>query len=103
MFDHYSVLVSPLADRKLASHIRFLALVSEPATTRLYDAYEQALTSLERNPYVYPIYEPISKIDAELHSLILNKRYRIVFEIREKAVYVLDIQDCRQDSDKNIV
>ena len=101
--DNFAVLVSPQADRKLASHIHFLARVSEPAAGRLYDAYEEALGALAENPRGYPRYEPLSKIEAELHALLFAKRYRIVFEIRDDAVYIYDIQDCRQDVDKSLV
>jgi hypothetical protein len=101
--DKFAVLVSPQADRKLASHIHFLARVSEPAAGCLYDAYEEALGSLAENPFGYLRYEPHSEIAAELHAKFLAKRYRIVFEIRDDAVYVYDIQDCRQDIDKNLV
>ena len=101
--DNFTVLVSPRADRKMASHFQFLARVSEPAAGRLYDAYEEALGNLAENPRGYPRYEPLSEIAAELHKKIFAKRYRIVFEIREDDVYIYDIQDCRQDIDKSLV
>ena len=101
--DKFDVLVSPQADRKMASHIHFLARVSEPAASRLYDAYEEALRGLEENHRGYPRYELHDKITAELHSKLFEKRYRIVFEIRDSAVCIYDIQDCRQDVDKSLV
>ena len=101
--DNFTVLVSPQADRKLAAHIHFLARVSEPAAERLYDAYEEALGTLAENPHGYLRYEPHSEIAAELHAKLFAKRYRIVFEIRGDAVFIYDIQDCRQDVDKNLV
>ena len=101
--DKFSVFVSPQADRKLASHIHFLARVSEPAAGRLYDAYEEALGVLADNPHGYRRYEPHDKMDAELHAMLFAKRYRIVFEVRDDDVYVYDIQDCRQDIDKNLI
>jgi hypothetical protein len=42
-------------------------------------------------------------IDAQLRYKLFGKRYRIVLEIVGNAVYVYDIQDCRQDVDKNII
>ena len=87
----------------MASHIYFLARVSEPAAGRLYDAYEGALEALAENPHGYPRYEPDSEIPAQLHKKLFAKRYRIVFEVRDGAVYIYDIQDCRQDADKSLV
>jgi len=101
--DNFAVFVAPRADRKMASHIHFLARVSEPAAGRLYDAYEEALGALAENPRGYPRYEPHSEIAAELHAKLFAKRYRIVFEIRGDAAYIYDIQDCRQDIDKSLV
>jgi len=87
----------------MASHIHFLARVSEPAAGRLYDAYEEALGALAENPHGYPRYEPHREIAAVLHAQLFAKRYRIVFEICGDAVYIYDIQDCRQDIDKSLV
>ena len=42
-------------------------------------------------------------IDVQLRYRLFGKRYRIVFEIVGNSVYIYDIQDCRQDSDKNLM
>ena len=75
--DKYNVQIAPSADRKLASHIEFLARVSENAAARLYKDYEETLG--------------------------FRKRYRIVSEIVGDNVYAYDIQDCRQDTDNNLI
>ena len=101
--EKYQVYVAPAADRKLAAHMEFLARVSENAALRLYAAYEDTLNFLAESPQSCPIYAPKTPIDAELRSKMLGKRYRIVFEIVGNSVYVYDIQDCRQDMDKNLI
>ncbi|MDR0249449.1 MAG: type II toxin-antitoxin system RelE/ParE family toxin [Oscillospiraceae bacterium] len=98
-----SVFVDPQADRKLAHHIEFLARVSEAAATRLYQAYEDALHFIMDFPEACPAYLPQKPTDARLRYSPFGKRYRIVFEVVGGEVYVYDIQDCRQDSDKNLV
>ena len=95
----YSVSVYPPAEQKLAAHVEFLALVSENAAQNLYEAYEESLNFLETSPETCPIYLPNPKYRYKL----LSGRYRIVFAIDGQIVYVYDIQDCRQDSDKNFV
>jgi len=99
----YTVHVDRAAYEKMYSHVRFLAQVSVPAAQRLEDTFGAALDSLEENPRGYPRYGPRSEIKAELHAMLFAKRYRIVFEILDGAVYVYDIQDCRQDIDKSLV
>jgi hypothetical protein len=99
----HSVFVEPSADRRLAAHVEFLARVSEKAAVRLYKAYEESLRFLEDNPQSCPLYIPQMPIEAELRYKLFGKRYRIVFEIVGSAVYAYDIQDCRQDIDKNLI
>ena len=99
----YFVLVEPLADERLAAHIEFLARVSENAAIQLYHAYEESLNFLADAPTSCPPYLPKVPIDAQLRYKLFGKRYRIVFEIIDNAVYVYDIQDCRQDIDKSIL
>jgi len=99
----FKVFVDPQADRKLAAHIEFLARVSETAAVRLYNEYEEALNYLKHSPTSCPPYIPQKPINTKLMYKLFGKRYRIVFEIIENAVYAYDIQDCRQDVDKNFL
>ena len=69
----------------------------------MYDALEKAIDSLKHNPAICPHDMPQFATDAELRYKLCAKRYCIVFEIVGKAVYVYDIQDCRQNTDKNLL
>jgi plasmid stabilization system protein ParE len=97
------VYVAPAAEEKMTAHIRFLAQVSVSAAERLYNTLCVAIDELEDNPCGYPRYAPRIPVDANLHYKLCQKRYRLVFEIIGNTVYVYDIQDCRQDTDKNVV
>jgi mRNA-degrading endonuclease RelE of RelBE toxin-antitoxin system len=101
--EKYRIFVEPSADRRLTAHIEFLAHVSKNAAVQLYKAYEESLWFLENSPKNCPIYIPQALMDAELKYKLFGKRYRIVFEILGNTVYVYDIQDCRQDIDKNLI
>jgi len=100
---NYIVKVGAAAYFKMCAHEHFLAQVSVPAAQRLHDAFEATLNLLEENPCGYLRYEPQNKLDAELHAVLFAKRYRVVYEIRGEIVYIYDVQDCRQDIDKNLV
>ena len=99
----YIVRVDVAAKRKMEGHARFLARVSVPAAQILRNAYISALKSLETNPQRCPLYIPNVDIEAELRYLLFTQRYRIVFEIVDTTVYVYDVQDVRQNEDKNLV
>ena len=101
--EKYHILIDPPADKKFAVHIEFLARVSENAAVRLYNAYEKALGFLEDSPKSCPPYIAPKPIEADLKYKLFGKRYRIVFEIIGNEVYVYDIQDCRQSTDKSLV
>jgi len=101
--ESYIVHVNPAAVRKLVAHIEFLWRINEGAATILYDDYNNALKFLECTPEICPIYIPKIAIDAEFRYKIFGKRYRIVFEIVNSAVFIQDVQDCRQDDDKYIL
>ena len=88
---------------KMFDHSRFLAQVSVSAAQRLHVELEKSFDFLKDSPESCPIYVPQNPVDAELRYKLFGKRYRIVFEIIGDAVYVYDIQDCRQDADKNLV
>ena len=99
----YTVVVKPTAIRRLASHVEFLARVSEEAASALVAEYDESIEFLESNPESCPPYIPKLSIDAELRYKLFWKRYRVVYEVIGNTVYVYDIQDCRQDSDKNLI
>ena len=99
----YAVSVDADAKTKMANHANFLAQVSISAAHRLRNAYYSALKSLEMNPQRCPLYTANSDIEEELRYLLFSNRYRIVFEVVGKAVYVYDVQDARQNVDKNLI
>jgi mRNA-degrading endonuclease RelE of RelBE toxin-antitoxin system len=99
----YQVFVDPIADKKFAAHLEFLARVSENAALRLYDEYEASLLFLRDSPEICPAYLLEKHIDAKLQYHLFGKRYRIVFEILDDQVFVYDIQDCRQNFDKDLI
>jgi len=95
----YVVSVLPMAEEKLATHLQFLTAVSESAAQKLYQSYRDALAFIATNPESCPLYLPSPSYRYKL----FGKRYRIVFQIVESTVYADDIQDCRQDEDKNLI
>ena len=99
----YSVFIEPSADERLASHIEFLARVNNDAAVKLFLEFEDALGILRDYPEICPLYMHNMPVDAILRYKLFGKRYRIVFEIVDNAVFVYDIQDCLQDTDKNLV
>jgi len=99
----YRVLVSPAANDRMYDHFLFLAQVSEKAAHNLLARLLKDIQSLEymphRNPYLDRPYLEQGKYRYKLSF----RRYRIVYQIVKDCVYVDDIQDCRQDDEKNVL
>ena len=100
---NYNVHVDTAAYDKMFDHIRFLAQVSISAAERLYGDLTESIDFLKSSPASCPLYLSVRLKDVELHYKLCGKRYRIVFEIIGNDVFVYDIQDCRQDTDKSLV
>lgn len=95
--NQYKVLISDEATQMLIYHARFLAQVSEPAAIRLIDAFQKSASSLtqfpKRNPWLIDPLIPKGKY----RKFLLEKRYLLIYQIKEKTVYIDAVVDTRQD------
>ncbi len=93
----YKVIVSDRARQMLASHVRFLAQKSPTAARRAKNDLMDAIFSLNQMPERYPFLDaefiPLNKY----HKMFVEKRYLILYQIKDQIVYVDYIVDCRQD------
>ena len=95
--EKYRVIVSKKAAEMLVSHAAFLAGVSEEAANRLIQAFEGAANSLETMPKRCPwlVSEYISR--NKYRKLLIEKKYLLLFQIKDNTVYIDYVLDCRQD------
>lgn len=93
----YTVVISDEAKQMLVSHARFLAQVSEHAAMRLVGDFQVRVKSFEqfpeRNPWLAELLIPLGKY----RKLLLEKRYLLVYQIKENTVYVDAVVDTCQD------
>ncbi|MBS3977903.1 MAG: type II toxin-antitoxin system RelE/ParE family toxin [Syntrophomonadaceae bacterium] len=93
----YDIVVSDEATQMLVSHARFLAQVSESAALRLMETFYEKAKSLEvfpeRNPWLKDPLIPTGKY----RKLLFEKRYLLIYQIKENVVYVDAVVDTRQD------
>ena len=91
------VVISDEATQMLISHARFLAQVNEHAAMRLIETFQVKTKSLEqfpeRNPWLVDPLIPSGKY----RRLLLEKRYLLVYLIKENTVLVDAVVDTRQD------
>lgn len=93
----YVVVVSEGAAQMLVSHVRFLAQVSEKAALRLIDAFQEQVKSLEQFPERNSMLIDPSLPTGKYRKHLLEKRYLLIYQIKESTVYVDAVVDTRQD------
>lgn len=93
----YRIIVSKRAARMLTAHTAFLAKVSKNAAERLVDSFEKAAHSLEQMPQRCPWLKAEHIPANKYRYLIFEKRYLLLFQIKEQRVYLDYIIDGRQD------
>jgi plasmid stabilization system protein ParE len=84
-------------------HFIFLAKVNEAAARRLLDRFMKDIRSLVSMPFSYPLYNRPFLPKGKYRYMLSAKRYRIVYQVVNDTVYIDDVQDCRQDDDKNLI
>ena len=99
----YRVWVSPAANDRMYNHFFFLAQVSENAARNLLNRLIKDIQSLEHTPQRNPFLDRPYLEQGKYRYKLSYRRYRIVYQIVKDGVYVEDIQDCRQDDDKDLL
>lgn len=93
----YRVVVSATAAKMLVSHAAFLAQVSPSAAEQLTADFEKTVNSLEEMPQRCPRLRSVNVPNSSYRYILLQKRYMVVFQIRDEVVYADYVLDCRQD------
>ena len=99
----YRILISPSVNDRMYEHFLFLAQVSEKAARDLLNRLIQDIKSLEYMPQSNPYLNRPYLEQRKYRYKLSYRRYRIVYQIVGTTVFVEDIQDCRQDDEKNLV
>ena len=93
----YKVIVSDRAKRMFGTHIRFMAQVNKDAAKTKKQELMEAMRSLERMPQRFPFFEEAYIPTNKYHKMFVEKWYLVLYQIKDHAVYVDYILDCRKD------
>ena len=93
----YQVIVFDRAKRMLVDHVRFLAQVNKEATRKTGENLAAAFRSLgsmpERFPFLNEEYLPPNKY----HKMFVANWHFVLYQVKNTAVYVDYVLDCRED------
>ncbi len=93
----YEVIVSDRARQMLVGHVRFLAQKSPADARRVKGNLLNAMHSLYQIPESFPFLDAEFIPPNKYHKMFVDKWYLILYQIKDKTVYVDYIVDCRQD------
>jgi plasmid stabilization system protein ParE len=97
----YDVEISDKAFEDIESRFEFLSRVSKPSARRWYQRLRKAFVSLTRFPARCPLAPEDETSKSTIRQLVHGKRphqERILFEVRDKTVYILRVRHGRQDT-----
>ena len=94
----YHVLVSGKARDMLFEHARFLAQVSVQAAEKLFDQFEDRVSSLEEMPERCAYYDNPFVQPRKYRKLFLGSNLLILFQIIDNTVYIELIIDGRAEA-----
>lgn len=93
----YHVIISERAGEMLVQHARFLAQASVQAADNLRIDIVEAAKSLqefpERGSWLTDPLLPANKY----RKILVDKRYLLIYQVKDDTVYIDYIVDCRQD------
>ena len=81
----------------LGTHIRFMAQVNKEAAIAKKKELMAAMRSLEHMPQCFPFFEEPYIPPNKYHKMFVEKWYLVLYQIKDDAVYVDYILDCRKD------
>ena len=94
----HNVIVRKPAYAMLDKHVAFLARVSEKAANRLRADIIGAIRGLDSNPQRHPLWQPYYELPKEFRRIYVNKRYIILFTIKDNNVIVSYVLDTRMNN-----
>lgn len=89
----YRVIVSDRARQMLANHVRFLAQKSPSSARKVKNNLMDAIRSLQQMPERYPFLKAEFIPPNKYHKMFVEKRYLILYQVRDQIVYVDSIMD----------
>lgn len=93
----YRVIVSDRSRQMLTSHVRFLTQKSPSSARKIKDELLEAIRSLKDMPERFSFLEGEFIPPNKYHKVCIQKRYLIIYQIKDKTVYIDYVVDCRQD------
>lgn len=94
---NYKIIISPEATDMLKEHIAFIANVDKKAAINTKNQIVKAIKDLNNMPNRFPFFNELYIPQNKYHKMFIEKWYLVLYQIKDDAVYIDYILDCRQD------
>ena len=93
----FEVIVSDEAKRQMGECVLFLAEKDLDAAQALRERLVNSIRSLSSMPSRFPFFNETYIPPNKYHKMFVEKYYLILYQIRDRVVYVDYVLDCRRD------
>lgn len=87
----------PLAKEQLLNVFDLIAIHSEKAAVKTYNNILDEIDRLIGFPKIAKVEEKLNDLDYEFRSLVVLRRYKVVYFIKESTIFISMIWDCRMN------
>lgn len=85
------------AKKQLADIHDFIALDSPANAVKVYNGILDDIQRLSVFPQMAKVEEDLKGLGVEFRSLVVLRRYKVVFFIEKDTVYVISVWDCKRN------
>lgn len=93
----YNIILSRKAKRMLEEHIAFIKKVDYEAAVKTKELLVKSISSLKEMPHRCLFFNEEYIVKNKYRKLVVNSRYIVLFQIKDKTVFVDYIIDTRQN------
>ena len=91
------MIISGNAGKQLDAILEYSRQESEKYAAKLYNDIIDEIEGLLTFPQMAPV-EPMLGEEVKMYrSLVVRRRYKVVYSVNDEAINVVDVWDCRQD------
>lgn len=94
----YRIIISEKAKKMIGEIISFIANVDKDAANKTKDLIINEIKSLYMFPERFPFFDLEYIPRNKYHKMFIEKWYLVLYQIKDKDIYVDYVLDCRKDN-----
>lgn len=93
----YRIIISEKAKKMIGEAISFIASVDKDPAIKTKDLIINAIKSLNMFPERFPFFDLDYIPKNKYHKMFIEKWYLVLYQIKDKDIFVDYVLDCRKD------